>query len=50
MRAKNASWLNVFGTGEADVLNMILPIVDVNVAHAAVKIPILPYDGRGGFQ
>jgi hypothetical protein len=48
--AGNSSWLNVFGTGEADVLNMILPIIDVNVAATAIKIPILPYDGRGGFH
>ena len=50
VRAQNASWLNVFGTGEADVLNMILPIVDVHVSGSAVKVPILPYDGRGGFH
>ncbi len=29
---------------------MLLPIVGVDVGRAAVKIPILPYDGRGGFH
>ena len=42
--------VNVFGTGEADVLDMILPVLGVNVAGSAVKIPILPFDPKGGFH
>eukprot|EP01052_Picozoa_sp_SAG31_P020847 SAG31_NODE_1585_length_7821_cov_5.615903_4_plen_683_part_00 len=50
MHLKNSSWLNIFGTGEADVLDMMLPVREVNVDGSAVKIQILPYDPKGGFH